>query len=498
MSTPARPLTVLIAAMGGEGGGVLTAWLVEAATATGLPVQSTSIPGVAQRTGATTYYVELWPEPVGPDGREPIFALYPTPGDIDLMVASELLEAGRAIRSGYVAPGRTTLIASAHRVFAIGEKTAMADGRIDDTRIRKAARDMARTAILADFAATAQATGAPLNAVLLGAIAGSGRLPIPEDAFRDAIRASGKAVARNLAGFDRGLAAAEGDSQDTVVDDSASAPTPPGWEARIADYPAPLRIIAAEALPRLTDYQDRGYAELYLERLDRLASLDPALAAEAARHLALWMCFEDVIRVAQLKIHPERVARIRAEIRARDDEPVRIAEFLKPGPEELAAILPPVLARRVLRWAERDGRLERYRFAMEVRTDTVWGFLRLRALAGLKPWRRRTHRFMEEQEAIEEWLAAIRRAVDVDRDLAAEVVACARLLKGYGDTYRRGRTNFRRLFDTIVAPVLDGRTGRFGAAEHLRRAREAALADPSGRALDRVLERTPPPAIAAQ
>ena len=44
MSTP-RPITILIAALGGEGGGVLTQWIVSAAAQAGFPVQSTSIPG---------------------------------------------------------------------------------------------------------------------------------------------------------------------------------------------------------------------------------------------------------------------------------------------------------------------------------------------------------------------------------------------------------------------------------------------------------------------
>jgi indolepyruvate ferredoxin oxidoreductase beta subunit len=63
MSAARRPITILIAALGGEGGGVLTNWIVAAATDLGFPVQSTSIPGVAQRTGATTYYIEILPTP---------------------------------------------------------------------------------------------------------------------------------------------------------------------------------------------------------------------------------------------------------------------------------------------------------------------------------------------------------------------------------------------------------------------------------------------------
>ncbi len=50
-----RPLTLLICALGGEGGGVLTQWLVDAARLAGHRAQATSIPGVAQRPGSTTY-----------------------------------------------------------------------------------------------------------------------------------------------------------------------------------------------------------------------------------------------------------------------------------------------------------------------------------------------------------------------------------------------------------------------------------------------------------
>ena len=63
-------------------------------------------------------------------------------------------------------------------------------------------------AIIADFAAIAAEAKSPLNAVLLGAIAASGGLPIPAETFRDAIRAEGKAVEANLRGFEAGLAVA--------------------------------------------------------------------------------------------------------------------------------------------------------------------------------------------------------------------------------------------------------------------------------------------------
>src|SRR5258708_16680678 len=112
MNLPERPICVLIAALGGEGGGVMADWLIEAATQCGFPAQSTSIPGVAQRTGATTYYLEVFPAKKETlQGRVPVLSLTPSPGNVDLIVASELTEAGRAMQNGFVSPQRTTPLA---------------------------------------------------------------------------------------------------------------------------------------------------------------------------------------------------------------------------------------------------------------------------------------------------------------------------------------------------------------------------------------------------
>ena len=141
---PERPITILIAALGGEGGGVLADWIVAAATAQDYPVQSTSIPGVAQRTGATTYYIEIYPAKTSElGGRRPVMTLTPAPGFVDVVVASELLEAGRAMQNGYVTEC-TTLVASTHRVYTVAEKMQMGDGRFDGEVVLKAGRRMQR------------------------------------------------------------------------------------------------------------------------------------------------------------------------------------------------------------------------------------------------------------------------------------------------------------------------------------------------------------------
>jgi indolepyruvate ferredoxin oxidoreductase beta subunit len=125
------------------------------------------------------------------------------------------------------------------------------------------------------------------------------------------------------------------------------------------------------------------------------------LLRETARHLAVRMSFEDVIRVRQAKTSAERFVRVRTEVRAKEHEPLEITEHFKPGIEEIAAVLPPALARRLIAWAERTGRLGKVYFSMHVRTTTVWGFARLRFLASLRWWRPRTFRFIEEQAEIE-------------------------------------------------------------------------------------------------
>src|SRR5882762_8978677 len=152
-----RPIKLTIAALGGQGGGVLANWLIEIAEAERYLVQSTSVPGVAQRTGATIYYLEFFPRAAASQaGREPIMALMPVSGDVDCVVASELVEAGRAIQRGLVSPDRTTLIASSHRSYAISEKSAMGQGGADEAQLTELVRSQAKRLILFDMDAVAE------------------------------------------------------------------------------------------------------------------------------------------------------------------------------------------------------------------------------------------------------------------------------------------------------------------------------------------------------
>lgn len=498
-----RPISVAILAMGGEGGGVLADWIIDLAESNRYIAQLTSVPGVAQRTGATIYYLEIYPRGgIADAAHEPVLALMPVPGDVDIVVASELMEAGRAIQRGLITPDRTTLIASTNRVFAMTEKIAMADGRVDPEKLVEACRSAAKTMHAFDMAAIAEATGSVISAVLFGAVAGAGVLPFPRQAFEGAIRRGGKGIQASLAAFAAGFEATTSavatvkapavtmppptldgqDSDETPVKAPPHKPIPVELFREAEKFPAAARTIIRAGIERTADYQGIDYAKLYLSRLAPVAALDREgrLIAETARQLALGMAYEDTIRVAELKIRPSRFERVREEVRVNDDQILEIAEFMHPRTQEIADTLPAPLGRFILRTGWLKGLVDRMtRKGRTVKTSSLRGFLLLYLVASLKPLRPRSLRYQAENAHLEEWLATVLRTVATDYDLAAEVAAARNLVKGYGDTHERGRARF----DTLMAllPVLSQRSD--GAAQ-LAALRKAANADDTGAALD--------------
>lgn len=492
------PLRVLICALGGEGGGVLTGWIVAAARAQGLAVQATSVPGVAQRTGGTTYYIEMAHR--DGQGRAPVFALTPVPGQIDVVLASELSEGARAARMGLSTPDRTSVIASTHRVFLIQEKMAMGDGRIDPAGLEETMRARSRRATFLDMDALAQRNGVPISPVMLGALAGAGALPIERAHFEKAIEASGIAVQKNLAAFAAAFAEVSGTASAILPPaEAAAAGRKPNdfiiesiaaERADLAGFNGAARDVVARGIDRLTDYQDAAYADLYRKRLEPFRARDPELLREVARHLALRMSYEDVIRVAQHKARPERYDRIRGEVGSNSSEPFEVLDFFKPGVREFADIMPPFIARAMLRLADRNATVAKTHVGMRIRTTTILGYLRVWMLAKLRPWRRRTYRYQIEQRAIESWLSLVSRACERGgTPLAREVVELARLIKGYGETHERGSGNYARIVELLVEPALNQTTVLEDAPAAIRAAREAALADPEGKSLDATIAR---------
>jgi indolepyruvate ferredoxin oxidoreductase beta subunit len=494
-SEDARPITLLIAALGGEGGGVLSEWLTAAASAAGFPAQATSIPGVAQRTGATTYYVEIFPKRWSELGSaRPVFALSPTQGNVDVMVATEFLEAARAIENGWITPDRTVLISSNHRTYSILERSVMSDGRYSSDRIYNAARSRARRAIIFDMDQAGRDAGSMLSAVVLGAIARAAGLPIGREAFEQVIKSSCIAVESNLRGFGIGLERANGIAAAATLDVKGVVPANAKNDltSRLeAEIPAEARDMARHGLERVLDYQGRSYGSLYLDRLKAVTAVDNAerfwtLTSETARFLALRMSYEDIIRVADLKTRAERNVRVRDEVKAKPDEPVVTTEFLKPGLEEVTAMLPPVLGRRLMKAAVRLNWQDKWNVGIYLKTSNVSGFLLLWLTARMRRWRPRTWRYAEEQSNIENWLDAVSQAASIDYQFGVETARCANLVKGYGSTHRRGTENFNRIMTDIVWPSIRNSAV---SGSMVARLREAALNDPEGKSLDQAFDK---------
>jgi indolepyruvate ferredoxin oxidoreductase beta subunit len=496
-----KPLSIAILAMGGQGGGVLTDWIVALAEAQGFAAQSTSVPGVAQRTGATIYYVEMLPPR---DGVAPILSLMPTPGDVDVVIAAEMMEAGRSILRGLVTPDKTVLIASTHRSFAVSEKEAPGDGTGDPLAVVDAADFAAKRTIAFDMEALAARNGSVISAALFGALAAAGVLPFDRAAFEDTIRAGGRGAEASLRAFDAACARAKEKPRDEVavsprkrldpLPDFAGHPSLDRLVGRIrAEFPDVARGLLFAGVKRLVDFQDVAYANEYLDRLGALLARDRehggasrgfVFTVAAAKHVAVAMAYDDVIRVADLKVRGARFARVRAEVGAKGDQIVYTTEYMHPRMDEVCGTLPKRLGEwiegRPKLFAALDRLVNRGR---RVNTGTVFWFVSLYLVSALRGTRRGTLRHHRERLHREAWLATAAGLLSSNYDLAVEVLNCRRLVKGYSDTHARGQSKFDRVMTAL--PLL---AAREDGADWLRRLCQAALMDEAGLALDGALK----------
>jgi indolepyruvate ferredoxin oxidoreductase beta subunit len=494
-----KPLTIAILAMGGQGGGVLADWIVEVAEHEGWAAQSTSVPGVAQRTGATIYYIETLPPR---NGVAPVFSLMPTPGDVDVVMAAELMEAGRSVLRGLVTPDKTTLIASTHRTYAVVEKEKPGDGAGDPFAVVDALDFAARRTIAFDMDKLAVERGTVISAAMLGALAGSGVLPFERSAYEAVVSKGARGVNASLSAFadafDRSYAG-EREAPKTGpakrLDDlpeDAGHPELNRLVARLrADLPESAGRLAFAGLKRIVDFQDVAYGDEYIDRLQRLAAIDAAnggaeknfaFTAEAAKRLAVAMAYDDVIRVADIKLRPSRFARLRQEAGAAPDQVLYATEYLHPRGEEICGMLPASLGAfieaRPFLFRALDGLVNRGR---RVSVGRIGGFLQLYCVAALRPTRRWSLRHKRESEHREAWLAQAVEILPMNYDLAVEILRSRRLVKGYSDTHARGLSKF----DRVMAKARN-LAQRNDGAQWMARLIAAALVDEPGDALDGV------------
>jgi len=496
-------IKLAVMAVGGQGGGVLTNWIVDLAEANGYAVQATSVAGVAQRTGTTVYYIEMLPN----TGRQPVFALSPVEADVDIVIAAEWMEAGRAIMRGFVSPDRTVLIASSHRALSEVEKAVPGNGIADDTEVQLAATKSARRVIAFDMDRIAINAGTMISASLFGAIAGADVLPFAVDEFRKTVQRGGRGFEASLAAFEVAFERAQSESDASLCSDDALAeclrPNLIGPEklltewrvlvARLANLPDAVRPIAEAGLNKVVDYQDTSYGAAWLENLEKLVLLDQryggwaqdyTFSTQAAKYLANAWCYDDIIRVADLKTRATRTKRINEEVGADDSHVVKVTEYVHPGAAEFISMMPkrlgqliaerPSLIKRIDRWVNRGRR---------IRSDSLRGFLIFYLLAGMQRWRLSLYRHSTEMAHIEGWLGAATERLPYDYAHAVSILRARRLIKGYSDTHARGLGKFDRVM--LGAALLAGHPD---ASEWTERLIETALRDVEGVALDGALK----------
>ncbi len=504
-----QPISLLVCALGGEGGGVLTEWLVETARHAGYPVQATSIPGVAQRTGATTYYLEVFPVPHSElGGKRPVLGLYPVPGRLDALLSSELLETVRQISLGHASRDRTLVLTSSARALTTMEKMQMGDGRRDAQGLMQLVAAHSHKHHIVDMAELTRQAGTIVSAVMLGCIAASGLLPLRREDYEAILEEGGATAKASLRGFALGYEAVS--QQRTQADylEQVLAPPPVKVQAPAASVPA-LPAAVATAFPsvlheimalghaRLVEYQGAAYARLYLERLQQVLhaeqASDPhgsrgwAVTREMARWLALWMAYDDIIRVADLKSRASRWQRVVGEVKAGEDDLLKLYDHFKPGVPEFADMLPTGLSNRLRAWDRKRVLAGKTPWALPLKigTHSVFGMIALRGLASFRWLRPHGSRYATEQQLIGQWLAAVVSGTRRHWATGHEVALCGRLIKGYGSTNERGKDNLLHVVQHLAAaPHFADDAAR---AVAIAAARQAALADDAGKTLDRTL-----------
>ncbi|MCI4645798.1 MAG: indolepyruvate oxidoreductase subunit beta family protein [Hyphomonadaceae bacterium] len=495
-----RSINIAVIAMGGQGGGVLSKWILDLAQSQGYIAQYTSVPGVAQRTGATIYYIELFPMSLAQKaGREPILALMPVEGNVDIVIASELMEAGRAVVRGFVSK-ETTLIASDHRDYAIVEKQVMGDGRKPGQPVKEAAGNAAGRFICFDMDSAARNAGSVISSVLFGALAGSKALPFERETFEETIKLTNKAVAANLKGFAAGYETAQQVSPPGEALASSHRKDLPTAGKRVAPllkevhetFPPETHFLVTEALKKTLDYHGLDYAREYIEHMRTIIDVDRScggerkqwrLSQEMARYLALAMCYQDTFRVADQKTRRNRFTRFREDVKADENQIVNVSEFMHPRYQEICEMMPAPLGRACLN----NGMLTRllspfFKSGKRVSTTKLRGFLVLYTVARLRWLRKISYKHHEEMSWIQEWMQRVFASAKVDYELACEVAGLQRLIKGYGDTHARGLKNYQR-----IITAFDNLKSSQQTPAVLAKWKKAALQDEEGVALDKAL-----------
>jgi hypothetical protein len=259
-----------------------------------------------------------------------------------------------------------------------------------------------------------------------------------------------------------------------IGDDDVAMPVVP------AHWPDMIKAAAAQGIAATGDYQDAGYATLYLDRVARFVGrhgLTDAMQAEIAYILSDRMTYLDPVRVADLKLRELGLAP-GASGRSRDVRKFRL--------EDIISTLPSAAAGPVTSVLERMTRLN-LRVPLDFSGRGWLGLRKLKLWMLLKRWRLATPRYPKEKAAIERWLHMIDRSLVKCPAATEEIVHTGAMVSGYGDVYRTNLAGWLMLTNGLVKPVFDGALRIDDLPSAIASARAAALADPTGLSLRRLI-----------
>ena len=453
-------ISILITALGGEGGGTLMNWILECARKKKLHVQGTSVPGVAQRTGSTSYYVEICNAQFE-FGKEPILSMYPIAGKVDLVVSSELLETARVIERGFVNPERTTLISSESRALTNIEKSHLFDGRFDSKNIIETGSKMAKNFVFLDLQNIAEESSTIISSPMFGAMAGTNMLPWDKDIF-ESVFSEDDFGRKSLAGFRSAYKKVNNKEYNIINKKIDDIKTDNKNEINIEiEVPDSLQNTISLGMSRCEEYQNKNYKEIFLKRVNELIShLDTkeemafSVIETAARRLCLWMAYEDIPRVAQLKISKKRMARVKKEVNLKEDQILIVKDYFKPGKDEIIAMMPNKLGK----WLSNNKLI--FKFlpfvgrGMQVNSRSITGYLLLKFLSSFRHIRLSSYRYNEEVREINIWLDAIKLSLNSSLKYAEVLANLPHLLKGYGDTWIRGKEKYSKIYNALVKQIV--------------------------------------------
>lgn len=464
-----EPIKIALLAVGGDGGSVFTSWCVNLAKNCGYFASSTSIAGVAQRTGSTLYYLELLPQiEIKKRDKTPVLSQMPIPGDVDIVIATEIVEIGRALNRGLISE-KTTVVFSSHRSLAISEKSSSADEIIDAQKIIDEVEKHTKSKIIySNFKKIAKKNGSVISSSLLGALCGSGALPFSKENFEKVIIDDKIGVENSIRTFREAYDDVKSGNKNKLLDtgfDKATLSVMPKVSKnkevqkfinRIKKYDKNLHDIAYLGVIHTSNWHDHKWGTYYLDELEKVIAIDSkeknfSLSFNYAKYLSTALSYDDLICVSAIKTSKKRLKEVRAQVEAKEEELVEVLDFLHPGLEEFCGFMPKGLGAKLsksekfknffTKYLDRDRRMK---------STNLVNFLVLYFVGSLKNWRFKSFRHFEEMENVDFWNKRIEKLLSTNYELAVLAVQSYRVKKGYGDTFHRSHSKFKMLLNLAM------------------------------------------------